>query len=137
MKAFDCLKRSTIWRKLSDRLSKDDIMISKLKNLQSKTYLTLKFPWGNGERILTNTGILQGSCLSPLLWNLMMENMMLKINEMCDCFIYLDDLVIVSHDHKVINKALYCVVNELKAMGLVLDKDKCKYICFGGKNHKN
>ena len=97
----------------------------------------MKFPWGNGERILTNIGILQGSCLSPLLWNLMMEDMMSRINEMCDCFIYLDDLIIISEDEKVVNKILKIVVNYLNKLGLELDRDKCKYMCLGYNNNEN
>ena len=114
------------------------------------TSCRLKFTNGLSERFISSCGVKQGDVLSPLLFNLYINDLVkvfehnnvdpVKINEISiNSLLFADDIVILSNSEKGLQKALNLLAEFCNSWKLQINSTKSKVIVFNsnGKSHKN
>jgi hypothetical protein len=140
-KAFDSIWHDALFLKLQ-RLGISGPFYDVIKNMYQKVTATVKGP--NGE--LSNTfaikrGVKQGDILSPLLFNLFINDVIplfeendstpLKlIEQTVGCLLYADDLVILSSSPEGLQKSLNKLHSYCSKWKLEVNLKKSKVMCF-------
>ncbi|KAL1448382.1 hypothetical protein WDU94_001910 [Cyamophila willieti] len=144
---FDGLSHDIIWQKLF-HLGVAGKLIRILRNLYSNVYCRIRLENDDyTERVKVNRGLLQGDSASPLLFVLVVADLVsfmrnkgfsgVQISNTADVFLlmYADDLVLVGHSKIDLQKKInamqqYCELNDLE-----VNIDKSKVVVFrrGGK----
>lgn len=95
------------------------------------------FSFGSANIRSTSTGLPQGSCLSPILFNLYVSFIIKHLNTLYhNCLVYTDDIVIFSHSTFIdvavtsINNALDSLQNFLNSSFFSIAHNKCKAVIF-------
>lgn len=111
--------------------------INLISLLFSKRQLHFFSPFGSTNVRSTTTGLPQGSCLSPILFNLYMCSIIEHLNTMGHkCLVYADDIVIFSHNRHLdtaitsMNTALESLNEALTSSYFSIAHNKCKAIIF-------
>ena len=102
--AYNTVRHKKLFEKLSSILNDDEITF--LKALYSRITLTL-----GKEKLVPNVGVAQGSIISPALFNIYTEELLIQLEalniNMEDIFAYADDLLVLCYSlselHQVIN----------------------------------
>ena len=71
-KAFDTVQRNSLVKQLRSILEEDELHIIKI--LLTDVKLKVRIGKEMGEEIITNIGVPQGDCLSPILFTLYLAN---------------------------------------------------------------
>ena len=124
-KAYDCISRDILW----DRLSKIGVsgkLFAAVKSLYSSVSACVRVNNLTTDWFSVNRGVRQGCCLSPLLFNLFINDLALKIkslgkgvdidNERVCLLLYADDIVLIAdnaEDLQALINTLYewCNIN--------------------------
>ena len=90
---------------------------------------------GRSEKFSINTGIRKGDALSTLLFNLVLEgiirkldtrgNISTKLTQLCA---YADDLVIIARTPNALNEMFLTLEKEAQYAGLIVNQSKTKYM---------
>jgi potassium voltage-gated channel Eag-related subfamily H protein 8 len=105
--------------------------------LFSHRTLNILSSFGATNTRTTSTGLPQGSCLSPILFNIYMcfiANRLISPGH--SCLMYADDIVIHSHSRQInfaiasLNDALYSLHNVLSSSFFSIAPEKCKSLIF-------
>uniref|UniRef100_A0A8D9ADY8 Craniofacial development protein 2 n=1 Tax=Cacopsylla melanoneura TaxID=428564 RepID=A0A8D9ADY8_9HEMI len=147
-KAFDSIQRTVIWKVL-----KDYGVPAKLVNIVKETYdeyecqvihqnkLTDPFP--------VQTGVKQGCLLSPILFLMVLDKVMKKVNEerrrgirwklteILEDIDYADDLCLLSHNIRDLTGKINDLVNEGRKMGLKINEGKTKEMRINNTNNED
>ena len=132
-KAFDSINRDILLRKLhhyGKRGRAHDLFASYLSNRHQLTSVN----GGESSPTLTSVGVPQGAILSPLLFNLYIND--ITNSSTCKLILYADDACIVakSHDINELLKSMSCeltgITKWLAANQLTLNVSKTKYVIF-------
>ena len=114
-KAFDTVWRDALFKKLK-HMGIHGKILSILENMYSEVHYAIKLPYGLTDSVSSSTGLKQGCVLSPLLFNL-------YVNDLPSCFsrnhdpviigkyvtnvlMYADDLVLMSLSKEGLQKCL-------------------------------
>ena len=140
-KAFDLLNRSKIITKVENYIGEEHYLTVIIREILYKNYITIDDGKTLSNRVTQTNGVLQGDCLSPLLFNIATADIgkiLAGYEEHIDLYAYADDMVIASKD---INKLQECITrlstwaieNEL-----AINKEKTVMMVFrnGGKVSK-
>ena len=113
-KAFDCVWRDAMFLKLL-KLGVDGNYYDTIKSMYSSTSAKVKLNEGTTETFYPNVGIRQGDCLSPLLFNLFIDDIKEYIHD-CDPvevgdarlshLLFADDLLLLSETESGLQKQL-------------------------------
>ena len=140
-KAYDHLPRSIVWECLSRReVGKDmiDRIKSTYKNCESRVQTTAGVtPWFS-----VNSGVRQGSVLSPLLFALVMDEIMKKVDSEGDAttsrtMIYADDILIWGEDNIEVQEKIdrWSMITE--DYGMKISKEKSEsLLMYRGRRPK-
>ncbi len=84
--AYDCVDRRILWAKLRSFFQIDDDMIGILQSLFEDYYITIIINGHESDRLSCLRGVLQGSSLSPILFNCFINDLLIRL-ERCgaDC----------------------------------------------------
>ncbi len=55
------------------------------------------------HNIPLNRGVMQGSSISPLLFNLYIDDLIEGLNKITPCFGYADDIIIIARNKEIMN----------------------------------
>lgn len=77
------------------------------------------------------SGIMQGSCLGPVLFVLFINDLLESLNPICKCLAYADDVKLYSNDPTKIQLALNCVQTWCLTWQLNLSVEKCSILKLG------
>ena len=148
------------FRKAYDRVSRDKLLYrlktlgingTFLKNIESmykQTFYSIKLKNGHLEAISSNLGLKQGCPLSPMLFNLYIDDVGCIFDQQCDAipisdiylnhFLYADDLVLLSQSRPGLQNCLNKLHQFTETKGLTISIDKSKTIIFNttGKREK-
>ena len=104
-KTFDTVKRDALFKKL-EFMGIQDKILRLLENMYSGVNYSIKLPYGLTDSVSSSTGLKQGCVLSPLLFNLYVNDLPFSISRNHDpvaigkyrtnILMYADDLVLMS-----------------------------------------
>lgn len=134
--AFDSVHIPTLLSHLNS-LQLPPIFINLVSLLFSHRTLKFTSPYGSTNIRSTYTGLPQGSCLSPILFNLYMNFIIKQLNTLGhECLVYADDLVIFSYNSNIdlaidsLNNSLNLLQNLLSSSFFSVAPEKCKAMIF-------
>lgn len=79
-----------------------------------------------GSKLLTiNTGVPQGSLISPLLFNIYIHKILLKVNRLDKGHAYADDIVTASKSFDGLLNTINCIVEWSELNNMSLNRKKC------------
>ena len=78
-KAFDTVKRNMLMKQLKEILDEDELHIMKV--LLTSVKLKVRIGKELGKEIVTNIGVPQADCLSPILFTLYLANALSQMRE--------------------------------------------------------
>ena len=139
-KAFDTIPRDKLLNKLLQCDIKGDFF-NTIKNIYSNDKACIKI---NKEEVTdtfdTNQGVKQGCVLSPLLFNIYMSDLAMKLdsdinetNPFSDhpsCILWADDIILLSENEDGLRKMIKSMENYCKEKELILNTDKTKCMIF-------
>lgn len=106
-KAYDCINRDILWNRLS-RIGVSGKLFGAVKSLYSSVSACVRVNNLTTEWFNVNCGVRQGCCLSPLLFNLFINDLALQIktlgkgvqidNELISIMLYADDVVLLAEN---------------------------------------
>ena len=110
-------------------------VIGMIEDLYSNAETQIRTPKGNTRYIRINAGVKQGCPLSPLLFNLVMNKLVLKIQEMQNgeqmggqrvgVMAFADDLIVLSNSSWEMDRSLKCCEEFFDGKGLKANAKKC------------
>lgn len=147
--AFDSINHSLMWSVLR-KLSLSSKMINILKNMYAKAKAKVRTPMGATDSFDVDTGVLQGEILSPLLFNLFLNNLIDRLNDsnipgvyisssvFLHILLYADDAVILAESRIDLQKKLNLLEKFCFEFNLEVNINKTKVMIFrkGGKLSK-
>lgn len=133
-KAYDSVKRSVIWESLR-QIGVDETIINWIKELYRVHECRVRTTVGHTDWFSINQGLKQGSVLSPVLFNVVMEVMIRKIREgnggNIKTMIFADDIMIWGHNHYEVQNQLNRWNALMKERGLKISAEKSEVIVVG------
>ena len=129
-KAYDCLSTDLIMKSIQSRVKNDEEQ--HITNLIHNLHSNRKMEIGD-ETIRVNKGVPQGGVLSPLIFNTVLEEILMddeSLNEAIKngklvCFA--DDILLIADDKAEAEKLVRAMMN-LEQVGLHLNKQKTQFI---------
>ena len=145
-KAFDTVNRTKLLYKLK-QTGIGTLMFNIIKDMYISSKATLAVKIGNqlSQSFTSNIGVYQGDVLSPILFNMYVDDITRSFDETCDpvrlddaglsCLLYADDLVLLSTTETGLQNAVQKLSNYCKTWDLKINTSKTKVIVFnkGGK----
>ena len=138
-KAYDRVNRTLLFLKLQ-RIGLKGLFYRNIKNLSSVVSYLVKCHGGHLEAIHSKYGLKQGRVLSPILFNLYIDDIKEIFDSSCDpvCilkkplshFLYADDLALISTTQSGLNNCLAKLEKFSKTWQLELNLSKCKVLVF-------
>lgn len=131
-KAFDSIEYGAVWQALS-RQGVHSKIVNVLRNIYSKAQVFVKL---GSEKVPINIGrgVRQGDPLSPHLFNAVLQDCLSTVNwenyginingRRLNHLRYADDLVLISHSAKEVQKMLNDLCNASKTVGLLINRKK-------------
>lgn len=140
-RAFDSVDHGILYYKLySSGISSKLLRI--IKDLYSRASVQVKVNGQYSRSFDINEGVLQGECLSPLLFAIFVSDIEdffrsrgfsgLNIDGQSDVILllYADDLVLLSDSQSDMNRKLSCLQEYCNTNKLVVNAQKTKVVCF-------
>jgi hypothetical protein len=134
-KAYDTVKRKLLYEKMKKHNGGkiNRYLIKIISLLFDYNHVKMIFGRKMSEEIWLERGLLQGSKLSPILYNIFMNDFTDKIDSSCkisntECFLYADDIVIISKTTAGMKKALRLATDHSKENEYEFNVDKCAFI---------
>ena len=150
-KAYDTVNRDLLLQRLKT-LGINGIFLRNIAAMYTKTEYSIKLNTGHSPNIRSNLGLKQGCPLSPMLFNIYIDDIKEVFDESC-CpiyfqnekiyhFLYADDLVLISESSEGLQKSLDKVYQFSKRKHLTISVKKSKSMVFNQagrviKNHFN
>ena len=143
-KAYDTVDRNILIRRLK-QLGINGIFLKNIASMYMKTKYSIKLNDGHLGPIESNLGLKQGCPLSPMLFNLYIDDVREIFENTChpidlqglnlSHFLYADDLVLISLTEDGLQNSLEKLHNYSQQKGLTISMKKSKTIIFnlGGK----
>jgi hypothetical protein len=133
-KAFDRIPRSILWNILRRReYSVPKKLITAIKGTYFNSLCKVKTQTGNSEWLEINTGVKQGSVLSPILFITFMDycGKAMRRRENGEIFGYADDLALVADAREVLREMIDAWNDVLKMNGMKINVDKTEVMVMG------
>ena len=134
-KAYDTVDRSLLIKRIQD-LGINGIFLKNLESMYKKTEYLLQYKNGHLDPISSNLGLKQGCPLSPMLFNLYIDDVCEIFDNDCDPlplrdklinhFLYADDLVLLSQTKEGLQRCIdkLHAFAEKKHLSISIDKSK-------------
>ena len=138
-KAYDTVNRDLLMERLKT-LGINGIFLRNIASMYMKTEYCIKLNSGNLNDIHSNLGLKQGCPLSPMLFNLYIDDIDNVFDDLCypievqneqfNHFLYADDLVIVSQNSEGLQRCLNKVHDFARGKHLTISVKKSKTMIF-------
>ena len=143
-KAYDTVNRKILFKRLND-IGIDGFMFKNIREMYKRTEYLIKYESGHLDAISSNMGLKQGCPLSPMLFNLYIDDIAKIFDEHCEPitlqeqkishFLYADDLVIISRSGEGLQNAIDKLYDfaERKQLSIHIKKSKSMIFNKTGK----
>ena len=139
-KAFDSIWHEGLFLKLQ-RLGIGGPFYATLKNMYANNTSVIKVNGVVSEEFLIKSGVRQGDVLSPLLFNIFINDIVSEfqsdssspptmLNQSVGSLLYADDLVILSTTAEGLQTSLYKLYDYCSKWSLQVNKTKTKFMCL-------
>ena len=138
-KAYDTVNRQILFERLK-QLGMNGLFLDNIIAMYEKTKYSIKIKNGHLDPIDSNLGLRQGCPLSPILFNLYIEDIKGVFDDHCDPivlqdetinhFLYADDLVLISHTAKGLQTSLDKLACYAETKHLTINTKKSKTMIF-------
>ena len=138
-KAYDTVNRDLLMKRLQS-LGINGIFMRNILAMYKKTEYCIKLTNGHTRAIDSNLGLKQGCPLSPMLFNLYIDNIDDIFDDTCDPiaiqnekinhFLYADDLVILSQSREGLQRGINKASEFAKSKHLTISVNKSKTMVF-------
>ena len=138
-KAYDTVNRKLLMKKLQ-ALGINGTFMRNIMTMYRKTEYSVKLKDGHTSGIMSNLGLKQGCPLSPMLFNLYIDDIKDIFDDQCDPidiqntninhFLYADDLVMLSESKAGLQRCINKACNFAKAKYLTINVKKSKTMVF-------
>ena len=138
-KAYDTVNRDILMKRLKS-VGINGIFLHNILAMYRKTEYCVKLKKGHTRAINSNLGLKQGCPLSPMLFNLYIDDIDDIFDEQCDPisiqnekinhFLYADDLVILSHSKEGLQRGIDRASEFAKTKHLTISVKKSKTMVF-------
>ena len=147
-KAYDTVSRDTLLERLKS-LGINGFFLRNIASMYSKVEYKVKLSHGDTQNINSNLGLKQGCPLSPMLFNLYIDDINEIFDASCDAvafqndflnhFLYADDLVLISQSNDGLQSCLDKVHEYATKKNLTINiaKSKCMVFNQTGKLEKH
>lgn len=145
MKAFDKVRRDLLFDILQDK-NIPNLLLQNIIEIYTDSKISVKINNCISERKLVNNGVRQGCPLSPTLFNIYINEIILKWNQIytsgikitsaltLNTLLYADDQVIISNSEDNLQRGLYTLNKILKDFGMEISAQKSKVMAFLGQD---
>ena len=138
-KAYDTVNRENLFKTLKE-MGISGLFLNNIIAMYEKTKYSIKVKNGFLDPISSNLGLRQGCPLSPMLFNLYIENIKDVFDDTCEPvyldniklnhFLYADDLVLISRDAKGLQRSLDKLAIYAEHKQLTINTKKSKTMIF-------
>ena len=130
-KAFDRVPRRVIWWSLR-KLGCEEWLVTLVQGMYENARSRVRVGDGYSDEFSVKVGVHQGSCLSPLLFIIVLEALSREFRTGCPWEdLYADDLVIIAESREVLCEKLQLWKNEMEGKGLRVNMGKTKVMVSG------
>lgn len=133
-KAYDSLDRRGLWKEM-ERIGIEEGYITVIKEMYRGYECRVRTPCGSTEWFGINTGVKQGSILSPSLFNVVMEgiNRQVKerVGEIDKKMIFADDIMIWGETAEEVQMQLDAWASVMGRYGLKISREKSEVLICG------
>lgn len=145
-KAFDSISQHSIFEALHNKGFPEKI-IEYIKYIYKNSEIILEINGENSEIIKPGQGVRQGDPLSPIIFNLVMDEILVKISKnigfeyqqlILNALAFADDLILLASTKEGLQSLLNEITIEMERHGLSLAPNKCKCLSLvpSGKDKK-
>jgi len=138
--AFDTVEHKRLWTKLS-KLGLSSKTIRILKSIYIKASARIRTNYGMSDSFPIEKGVLQGETVSPILWNLYLEDLIHELNKSdtlpvklvgatLHALLYADDIILLAYTPGELQKKIDVLSAYLTDNGLKVNLSKTKYMVF-------
>ena len=138
-KAYDTVDRELLFERLK-QIGMNGLFLQNIKAMYENTKYSIKLKDGYLDPIASNLGLRQGCPLSPMLFNLYIEDIKEVFDNTCEPitlqdikinhFLYADDLVLVSHSANGLQNSLDKLASFAESRHLTINIKKSKTMIF-------
>lgn len=137
-KAYDSLIRGKIWQKMK-KFGIPRKLINLVRITVENSKCKVRVDGEISEEFEVGTGVRQGDGLSPLLFNIALEdalqrvrgtNIGVEVGSKVNILAFADDVVILAEDKEDMEELTRIFIRETELMGLRVNDDKTKYMHF-------
>ena len=127
-KAYDRVPRQEIWRCLRER-GVTEKYVRMIRELYRNVKTSVRSTVGNTENFQVRVGLHQGSALSPLLFNIVLDVLTEDVREEPPwCLFYADDIVLLAKNREELERKLERWRYALESRGLRINRKKTEYM---------
>lgn len=144
-KAYDCIPRSHLWFKLS-QLGVNGHFLNAIKSLYKNVKCSVRTVYGMTDVFNVKRGLKQGCVVSPLLFNLYVNDLILNINQLkcgvpvnrkcISMMLFADDIVFLAPTARALQMMLDKLDEWCCIWGLQVNETKTKVVHFRPKKEK-
>ena len=130
-KAFDRVPRRVIWWALR-KLGCEEWLVSLVQSMYENARSRVRVGAGSSEEFWVKVGVHQGSCLSPLLFIIVLEALSQEFRTGCPWEdLYADDLAIIAESLEELLEKLHLWKSGMETKGLRVNMGKTKVLVSG------
>ena len=127
-KAYDRVPRQEIWRCLRERGVMEKY-VRMIRELYRNVKTSVRSAVGRTENFQVRVGLHQGSALSPLLFNIVLDVLTENVREEPPwCLFYADDIVLLARNREELERKLERWRYALESRGLKISRKKTEYM---------
>ena len=142
-KAFDSVNRLTLFYKLLQKYKIGGRFLKMLQDIYDNNQMFIKVKSGLTQPFLTTVGVKQGCVLSPLIFNLFINDLPDQFDDQCDpvhlggqavhALMFADDVVILSQSADGLRRSIDITVNYFNSIYLDVNFDKSQIMIFNSR----
>lgn len=144
LRAFDTIKHSAIWRALDNKGVPSKI-IKLIQNLYSDANISVLHEDMLSEPFQLTTGVKQGCPLSPMLFNIVLDEIMRHVTRVprgitwgfkrLEDLDYADDIALLAHSQSDLQSKIDALHGEAQDVGLLINTQKTKIMRINPSNN--